>query len=106
MISSTSAEIYRLARLKKDDPNASEESSITEEEEEVEEDGPDSKMTDMDENGVKKLKKLKPSGIVFATHIDPDASSEEEIDHKAKKKGVERKESVIDVEEAKRRKKA
>ena len=105
MISSTSAEIYRYAKMKKDDPNASEESSITEEEEEVEDDMPDSKMTDMDENGVKKLKKLKPSGIVYFTHIDPDASSEEEVDIKKGKK-MERKESVIDIEEAKKRKKA
>ena len=82
MISSTSAEIYRQARMKKDDPNASEESSITEEEEEVEEEEPNSKMTDIDENGVKKPKKLKPSGIVYSTHIDPDASSEEEIEVK------------------------
>ena len=83
MISSTSAEIYRQARMKKDDPNASEESSITEEDEDVEDDDAhNSKMTDLDENGVKKLKKLKPSGIVYSTHIDPDASSEEETDKK------------------------
>jgi hypothetical protein len=48
----------------------------------------DSKMTDIDDNGVKKLKKLKPSGIVFFAHIDPDASSEEEVDAKNKKKDV------------------
>lgn len=76
--------------MKKDDPNASEESSITEEEEEVEDDMPDSKMTDMDENGVKKLKKLKPSGVVFFAHIDPDASSEEEVDVKKGKKWKEK----------------
>lgn len=109
MISSTSAEIYRQAKLKKDDPNASEESGIEEEDEEdlEDDDQPDSKMTDRDVNGAKKLKKLKPSGIVFFAHIDPDASSEDEADLKNKKKGanIERKESVIDVDEAKRRKK-
>ena len=93
--------------MKKDNPEASEESSITEEDEEIEDDEVhDSKMTDIDDNGVKKLKKLKPSGIVFFAHIDPDASSEEEVDAKNKKKDVTKKESIIDLEEAKKRKKA
>lgn len=108
MISSTSAEIYRQARLKKDNPDASEESSITEEDEDVEdEDESPSKMgEDLDDNGAKKLKKLKPSGIVYFTHIDPDASSDEEVDLKGKKKAVQKQESVIDVNAAKDRKKA
>ena len=35
-ISSTNAEIYRQAKIRKDDPNASEESSLTEDEDDVE----------------------------------------------------------------------
>lgn len=78
MISSTNAEIYRQAKLKKDDPNASEESDLSDDEVEVETNQNDSKLTDFDEHGDKKKKKLKPSGVIYQTHIDPDASSEED----------------------------
>lgn len=95
MISSTGAEIYRQAKAKKNNPHASEESSIQEDSEENDDDREelnDSNMTQFDERtGEKKKKKLKPSGIVYQTHIDPDATSEEEITStrsaKSKQKG-------------------
>ena len=69
-----------ITQLKKENPEASEaksESSLKdtdqEEEEEQEEEPRLSQMSDYQIKG-----KLKPSGVVFSTHIDPDASSDDE----------------------------
>jgi hypothetical protein len=78
MISSKAAEIYKQSKIKKDDPAASEVSSYvdTEEREENEDDS-----SDVDGDNWKVKKKLKPSGVVFSTTVDPEEEEEsEEID--------------------------
>ena len=69
MISSKNYEIYNQAKLRKNDPNAPAESSSSEESKEDSE----SSSSDSEDNVG-----LRPSGIIFQLHVDPNASDDDD----------------------------
>ena len=110
MISSKAAEIYKQSKIKKDDPAASEVSSFVDSEER-EENEDDSSEIDGDNWKVKR--KLKPSGVVFSTTVDPQEEYEsEEIDESgmmgtvaaALRGGIAKKMSVEEIAAARAKK--